>query len=160
MNLTHCSRRWVVSLVALVALHGPPPAEPALRESSSERLLVLLRDASALAIVDPARWHRAWAGADRTRSARGDGVPGRTASRSWPVPAMGFPWIDIATQREIRRVNPGPGSGPHDVLFADGKVYFTIEGYKSIGRYDPEADQIDWTLGNRPGWHSSAGSRQ
>ena len=33
------------------------------------------------------------------------------------------------------------------MLFAGDKLYFTIEGYKSIGRYDPAADAIDWTLG-------------
>ena len=33
------------------------------------------------------------------------------------------------------------------MLFSGGKVYFTIEGYKSIGRYDPQTNQIDWTLG-------------
>tara|TARA_B100000809_G_scaffold220249_1_gene227878 strand:- start:2699 stop:3466 length:768 start_codon:yes stop_codon:yes gene_type:complete len=59
----------------------------------------------------------------------------------------GISVIDIAAQQEIRRVNPGNGSGTHDVVFSDGKLYFTIEGYKSIGRYDPVADEIEWTLG-------------
>ena len=36
---------------------------------------------------------------------------------------------------------------PHDVRFADGRLYFTVEGYKAIGRYDPEADEVDWLLG-------------
>ena len=53
MKLTHSSRRWVVPLVALAALTGASGGLSA-QESSSERLLVLLRDASALAIVDPA----------------------------------------------------------------------------------------------------------
>ena len=41
----------------------------------------------------------------------------------------------------------GPGSAPHDVRFAGGKLYFTAEGYKVIGRYDPRRDQVDWLLG-------------
>jgi YVTN family beta-propeller protein len=44
-------------------------------------------------------------------------------------------------------VNPGDRSAPHDVLFVDGKVYFTAEGFKSIGRYDPAANKVDWMLG-------------
>ena len=145
MKLTHSSRRWVVSLVALVALTAASGSLSA-QEPSSERLLVLLRDASALAIVDPASGTvlgRVPTGRDPHEvTASADGRLAFVAS-----PSDGISVIDIATQREIRRVNPGPGSGPHDVLFVDGKVYFTIEGYKSIGRYDPEADQIDWTLG-------------
>lgn len=110
------------------------------------QLLVLLRDASALAIVDPT-----------TRTVVGRVPTGRdphevTASpdgRHAFVSSMvdGISIIDLAARREIRRINPGAGSRPHDVLFHNGKVYFTIEGYKSIGRYDPSTDEIDWTLG-------------
>ena len=37
--------------------------------------------------------------------------------------------------------------GPHGIAFADGKVYFTAEVNKLIGRYDPAGNQIDWLLG-------------
>jgi len=145
MSQIDIPRRWVASLVALAALTGATGIASA-QAPSTERLLVLLRDASALAIVDPANGEilgRVPTGRDPHEvTASSDGRLAFVAS-----PADGISVIDIATQREIRRVHPGPGSGPHDVLFADGKVYFTIEGYKSIGRYDPEADQIDWTLG-------------
>ncbi len=30
---------------------------------------------------------------------------------------------------------------------ADGKIYFTVEGSKAIGRYDPATGQVDWVLG-------------
>src|SRR5260370_37248521 len=33
------------------------------------------------------------------------------------------------------------------MFFADGKVYFTAEINKLIGRYDPAANQVDWLLG-------------
>ncbi len=131
-----------LSLGALVALAGvataqtPPPG----------RLLVLLRDASALAIVDPAGGNvlgRVPTGRDPHEvTASADGRLAFVASM-----VDGISVIDLAAQEEIRRVDPGPGSQTHDVLFAGGKVYFTIEGYKSIGRYDPSADAIDWTLG-------------
>ena len=139
------SRPWIASCVALMALSAAAGIASA-QAPSPERLLVLLRDASALAIVDPtngAILGRVPTGRDPHEvTASPDGRLAFVAS-----PSDGISVIDIEAQREIRRVDPGPGSGPHDVLFADGKVYFTIEGYKSIGRYDPDADQIDWTLG-------------
>ena len=130
------------ALVALVALVGVATAQT----PSPGRLLVLLRDASALAIVDPATGNilgRVPTGRDPHEvTASADGRLAFVASM-----VDGISVIDIAAQEEIRRVDPGPGSQTHDVLFAEGKVYFTIEGYKSIGRYDPSTDTIDWTLG-------------
>ena len=55
--------------------------------------------------------------------------------------------VDLTTGKELRRVNTGPGSRPHDVVYRNGKVYFTAGGYKAVGRYDPAANQIDWLVG-------------
>ena len=131
-----------LSLGGLVALAGVASAQV----PSSGRLLVLLRDASALAIVDPASGNvlgQVPTGRDPHEVTASD--DGRLAFVASMVDGISV--IDIAAQEEIRRVDPGPGSLTHDVLFADDKLYFTIEGYKSIGRYDPAADAIDWTLG-------------
>ena len=144
MSLVKTSRRWVVSvsLSAIVAALSMASAQT----PSPGRLLVLLRDASALAIVDPASGTvlgRVPTGRDPHEvTASADGRLAFVASM-----VDGISVIDIAAQEEIRRVDPGPGSRTHDVLFAEGKVYFTIEGYKSIGRYDPDTNEIDWTLG-------------
>ena len=131
-----------LSLGAFLALAGVAAAQA----PSSGRLLVLLRDASALAIVDPASGDvlgRVPTGRDPHEvTASADGRLAFVASM-----VDGISVIDLAAQEEIRRVDPGPGSQTHDVLFAGDKLYFTIEGYKSIGRYDPSADAIDWTLG-------------
>ena len=142
MSRVRILRRWVVSLGALVAAASIVSAQA----PSPGRLLVLLRDASALAIVDPLSGTvlgRVPTAPDPHEvTASPDGRLAFVAS-----PSGGISVIDIAARKEIRRVDPGPGSGPHDVLFSGGKVYFTIEGYKSIGRYDPQTNQIDWTLG-------------
>ena len=144
MSSVNTSLRWVVSLslAVIVTVLGVADAQP----QSPERLLVLLRDASALAIVDPASGTvlgRVPTGRDPHEvTASADGRLAFVASM-----VDGISVIDLAAQEEIRRVDPGPGSLTHDVVFAAGKVYFTIEGYKSIGRYDPATDQIDWTLG-------------
>ena len=143
MNQVRLSCRRVASMslalvvaVLVVASAQEPPG----------RLLVLLRDASALAIVDPENGTvlgRVPTGRDPHEvTASADGRLAFVASM-----VDGISVIDIAAREEIRRVDPGQGSQTHDVVFAAGKVYFTIEGYKSIGRYDPSTNQIDWTLG-------------
>lgn len=55
--------------------------------------------------------------------------------------------IDLAGRKELRRVDLGPLRRPHGITFAGGKVYFTAEVNKLIGRYDPASNQIDWLLG-------------
>mgnify|MGYP000246305465 CR=1 FL=1 len=41
----------------------------------------------------------------------------------------------------------GALGAPHGLELVAGRVYFTAEGSKMIGRYDPATRQIDWTLG-------------
>ena len=52
--------------------------------------------------------------------------------------------IDIAAQKELRRIDVSPLSRPHGLAFVNGKLYFTAEADKKIARYDPARDQIDW----------------
>jgi YVTN family beta-propeller protein len=66
---------------------------------------------------------------------------------SEPLPEDTISVIDLTTQKEVRLVDVGPGSEPHDITFVRGKVYFTAEGYKEVGRYDPAANRIDWRAG-------------
>lgn len=118
----------------------------AAQSASPALLLVLLRDASALAIVDPAGGkvlgqvptakdpHEVTASADGKLAFVGS-------------PSGGISVIDLIARKELRRLDIGPGSEPHDVRMAGGKLYFTAEGYKMIGRYDPAANKIDWMLG-------------
>ena len=138
--------RFVIQLgVALGA--GALAVNMAVAQSAAPpRLLVLLRDASALAIVDPVGGkvlgqvptakdpHEVTASADGKLAFVGS-------------PSGGISVIDIAARKELRRLDIGPGSEPHDVRMAGGKLYFTAEGYKVIGRYDPAANKIDWLLG-------------
>ena len=142
MRSTKTRVHWVMSLGALIVTSVLSSAQT----PSSPRLLVLLRDASALAIVDPVS--KAILGRVPTVkdphevTVSADGRLAFVAS-----PSEGIAVIDLTAQKELRRVDPGARSAPHDVLFADGKVYFTAEGFKTIGRYDPSANRIDWMLG-------------
>ena len=118
----------------------------AAQTSSAARLLVLLRNASALAIVDPASGNvlgRVPVGRDPHEVAvTPDGTTAFVAS-----PGVGISMIDVAAMKEIRKIDTGTASAPHDVLYAGGKLYFTAEGYKSIGRYDPATNKVEWMLG-------------
>ncbi len=55
--------------------------------------------------------------------------------------------IDLATHKELRRADITPLRRPHGIDVADGKVYFTAEVNRLVGRYDPQANQVDWMLG-------------
>jgi YVTN family beta-propeller protein len=61
-----------------------------------------------------------------------------------PAPGHTISMIDIAAQKETRRIDVSPLSRPHGLAFAGGKLYFTAEANKKIARYDPAADKIDW----------------
>ena len=141
MRSLRYSNRWLLVLVLLASAQF---AEGQSR--SSARLLVLLRDASALAIVDPVAGtvlgRVPTVGNPHEVTASDDGKLAFVAS-----PSEGISIIDLKAQTELRRLEIGPGSEPHDVRFADGKLYFTAEGYKVIGRYDPQRDEVEWLLG-------------
>jgi DNA-binding beta-propeller fold protein YncE len=142
MKIAGHAIRLVLPCVALVcAAHVAAAQTP-----SAPRLLVLLRNASALAFVDPASGAvlgRVAVVADPHEVAvTPDGRTAFVAS-----PREGISVIDIAAMKELRRVDTGAFSAPHDVLFAGGKLYFTAEGFKTIGRYDPAANKVEWMLG-------------
>src|SRR4030095_5946199 len=130
---------WSVAVLTIASVAGA-------QTTPSGRLLVLLRNASALAIVDPASGNvlgRVPVGRDPHEVAvTPDGTTAFVAS-----PGVGISMIDVRAMKEIRRIDPGTGSAPHDVLYTGGKLYFTAEGYKTIGRYDPTADKVEWMLG-------------
>jgi YVTN family beta-propeller protein len=55
--------------------------------------------------------------------------------------------VNLVTQEPLPAVDLGALRSPHGLAVADGKVYFTAEANKIIGRYDPVARKIDWLLG-------------
>jgi YVTN family beta-propeller protein len=55
--------------------------------------------------------------------------------------------IDLVAQKALAPVELGALRSPHGLAASGGKLYFTAEGSKVIGRYDPVAGQIDWILG-------------
>jgi YVTN family beta-propeller protein len=113
--------------------------------------LVLNKEEGALAIVDPVSGKvvgRVPTGeGPHELAVSSDGKLAFVGNYGGRTPGSSISVIDIVAQKELRRVDLGPLRRPHGITFADGKVYFTAEVNKLIGRYDPATNQIDWLLG-------------
>jgi YVTN family beta-propeller protein len=111
-------------------------------------LLVLNKSEATLAVIDPA------SGKLIGQAPTGDGphevavsADGRLAfvtNYGSRAPGNTLSVIDIASRKETRRVELGALRQPHGIVVVDGKAVFTAEGSRSIARYDPASNQIDW----------------
>jgi len=45
--------------------------------------------------------------------------------------------VDLAARKALRPIDIGALGRPHGITIAGGKIYFTAEGAKVVGRYDP-----------------------
>ena len=142
-----------------------PKASPTAAQTPSPALLIAIQgvDQRALEIADPLTMkvvgrvplggnpHIVAAAADGKLAFvainNGGGRPGRSRVEMDTPRQDYISVIDLAAQKELRRVETGLGSFPHDIVYTGGKVYVTTEGYQSILRYDPASDQIDWRMG-------------
>ena len=55
--------------------------------------------------------------------------------------------IDLVAQKPLFNIDTRPLYGPHGLAFADGKLWFTAEGSKAVGRYDPATKKVEWCMG-------------
>ena len=55
--------------------------------------------------------------------------------------------VDLIAQKALPAIDFGPLRGPHGLVFVGGKTWFTAEGAKAIGSYDPAEKKVDWILG-------------
>jgi YVTN family beta-propeller protein len=113
---------------------------------------VLEKNDKSLAIVDPSTLKvlgRVPAGEDPHEVVASD--DGRFAYISnygaLQTPQHTISIADLSTQKALPAVDLGALRAPHGLEFVNGKVYFTAEGSKVIGRYDPATRMVDWTLG-------------
>jgi len=134
--------------VLLSALLSVSPI--AAQDTPSAALLVLSKRDQTLAIVDPASLqvlttlpagpdpHEVVASTDGTMAfiANYGGGAYNTISV-----------VNLTAQKALPRIDLGALRGPHGLAFVAGKVYFTAEINKVIGRYDPATEKIDWVLG-------------
>lgn len=129
-------------IVLTAALAGLPAI------GSAAQLLVLNKSDATLAFIDPATGrtagtvatgegpHEVEVSSDGRLAFVGN-YGGRTSGNTLCV-------IDIPARKELKRVDLGEMRRPHGLTFSGGKLYFTSEESRSIGRYDPVTQTVDW----------------
>lgn len=55
--------------------------------------------------------------------------------------------IDLVAKKPLANIDTRPLYGPHDITYVNDKAWFTAEGSKAIGRYDPATNKLDWSMG-------------
>jgi YVTN family beta-propeller protein len=55
--------------------------------------------------------------------------------------------VDLAAKKVLPAIDLGALRGPHGLAFVGGRVWFTAEAAKAVGRYDPATRKIDWIMG-------------
>ncbi len=134
---------WIFSVFAGFQSSGTP----------ASALLVLEKAQNTLVIVDPVALKivgRVPAGNDPHEVTVSD--DGKTAYISnyggfGGVGGNTISVVDLVAQKPLPAIDLGPLRSPHGLAFADGKLYFTAEGAKVVGRYDPSTRKIDWVVG-------------
>jgi YVTN family beta-propeller protein len=117
---------------------------------AQKRLLALSKADHVLAIIDPATGKtlaRVPVGDDPHEViASSDGktayvsITGGGSSREIDV-------IDLIAMKRLPDIDTRPLLGPHGLDFADGRLWFSAEGSRSVGRYDPVLGALDWSMG-------------
>jgi YVTN family beta-propeller protein len=139
--------RFLALALLAAALSSAPAAQ-----GTGPRLVVLNKEDATLVTVDPAT------GKILGTVPTGEGphevtvsADGRTAFvgnyGGAQAPGSTISVVDLGAMKELRRFDVSPLRRPHGVFFMDGKVYFTSETHRIVGRYDPPSNQIDWLFG-------------
>ena len=117
--------------------------------AASGALLVLAKADQTLAIVDPGTLKvlgRVPSGPDPHEVVAS--TDGRTAYISnYNGGGNIITVVDLVGIKALAPIDLGPLRAPHGLTFVGGRLWFTAEGAKVIGSYDPAAAKIDWVLG-------------
>lgn len=76
-----------------------------------------------------------------------DGKTAFVANYGAQTPGSSLSVIDLEAKKELRRVDLSPLMRPHGLQEIGGKIYFTAETNRLIGRYDPATNRVDWMMG-------------
>lgn len=135
----------LLAAASLVSAQTPSPA-----------LLVLEKSDNMLAIVDPATLKivgRVPAGPDPHEiEASPDGKLAYISNYGGSDSGLhSISVVDLTAQKAVSPIDLGALRSPHGLAFAGGKLYFTAETNKVVGRYDPATQAIDWLMGTGQG---------
>jgi YVTN family beta-propeller protein len=137
-------------LTAVLLASAALPVAAAAAELPRPALLVVNKSEATLAIVDPAT------GQIVSKVATGEGpheveTDGARAFvtnyGTAQAPGNSVSIIDLASLKEVTRLNLGPVRRPHGIVLAEGKLYFTAETNRLVGRFDPATGHFDWVMG-------------
>jgi len=140
------TRRVVVLLMACVGVASLATLAPV--GASSSALLVLNKGNLTMVTVDPATLkvtgsypsgpdpHEVIASSD-----------GKTAYITNYTRGNTISVVDLAARKALPPIDLGVLTRPHGLDFVGGKLYFTAEGAKVVGRYDPSSHKVDWVMG-------------
>jgi YVTN family beta-propeller protein len=123
--------------------------QTATAHAAQSYLLVISKPGDSLLIIDPATLktmarvptgegpHEVVASADgKLAYVANYGIAGK--------PGQSISVIDIAAQKEVKRIELSDLVRPHGLVEAGGQIYFTAEVAQSIARYNPIAGRVDW----------------
>jgi DNA-binding beta-propeller fold protein YncE len=127
-------------------------AEFTVAQTPSPALLVLEKSDNMLAIVDPANLQivaRVPTGPDPHEIVMSaDGKLAYISNYGGSDSTLNtISVIDVAARKALAPINLGALRSAHGLAFAGGKVYFTAETNKIVGRYDPATQSVDLVLG-------------
>ncbi|MFZ0731983.1 MAG: cytochrome D1 domain-containing protein [Candidatus Sulfotelmatobacter sp.] len=137
--------RFAYSLALLLALTSFVAAQ-----TPKDTILALSKRDHTLAIVDPATLKviaKAPVGNDPHE------VIASTDGKTAYVSNYGFgayntlAVIDLVEHKALPSIDLGALRGPHGLTYVGGKVWFTAEGAKAFGSYDPASGKINFILG-------------
>ncbi len=121
-------------------------------QTSVSALLVLAKSDNTVAIVDPTTLQvlaRVAAGPDPHEIiASDDGKLAYISNYGGPDSDLHtISVVDLVARKALPPIDLGALRSTHGLAFAGGKLYFTAETNKVIGRYDPASQHVDWILG-------------
>ncbi len=76
-----------------------------------------------------------------------DGKRAYVANYGAQTPGNTISIIDLTTRKETKRVDLSGFLRPHGIVEMDGNIYFTSESSRTVARYNPALDKIDWVMG-------------
>ena len=121
-------------------------------QTPSSALLVLEKSDNSLAIVDPANLQivaRVPTGPDPHEIvASPNGKLAYISNYGGSDSTLNtISVVDVAARKALAPINLGALRSAHGLAFAGGKLYFTAETNKIVGRYDPATQSVDLVLG-------------
>lgn len=148
MNSRRMSEVFLSAVVLLIAAMSLAAQTP----TPSPALLILAKSDNMLAIVDPATLQvvaRVPAGQDPHEVISSeDGRFAYISNYGGENSTLNtISVVDLVAQKALPAIDLGALHSTHGLAFAGGKLYFTAETNKAIGRYDPATKRVDWILG-------------